>query len=148
VLIRATGAERVLEIGAGTGASGLEIAGALPPRGRLLTLERDPEAGLQARAALTAAGLDQRVTVLIGDAVRYLHKIAGPFDFILQDSEPSNYSALHERLVPLLRAGGLLVTRGLAGAGDYNKLLAADARLTTAFLNLDEELALSVKRLD
>ncbi len=148
MLIRATGAERVLEIGAGTGASGLEIAGALPPRGRLLTLEQDPAAGLQARAAFTAAGLDQRVTVLIGDAVRYLHKIAGPFDFILQDSEPSQYSGLHEKLVLLLGAGGLLVTRGLAAAGDYNKLLAADARLTTAFLNLEEELALSVKRLD
>ena len=127
VLVRATRAERVLEIGAGTGASGLEMAAALPPRGRLLTLEQDHAAGLQARAAFSAAGLDQRVTVLIGDAARYLHKIAGPFDFILQDSEPSQYSALHDKLVPLLCAGGLLVTRRLAAAGDYNKWLDADA---------------------
>jgi len=148
VLIRATRAVRILEIGAGSGASGLEIATALPPDGRLITLERDAATGLRARAAFAAAGFDRQVTVMIGDAVRYLHKIAGPFDLILQDSEPSQYGTLHDKLVPLLGPGGLLVTRGAAAAADYNKLLAADARLTTAFLTIEEGLALSVKRLD
>ena len=148
VLIRATRAVMVLEIGAGNGATGLEIAAALPPDGRLITIERDAAAGVQARAAFAAAGLDRRVTVMIGDAVRYLHKIAGPFDLILQDSEPSQYGTLHDKLVLLLGHGGLLVTRRVGAAGDYNRLLAADARLTTAFLTIDEGLALSVKRLD
>jgi predicted O-methyltransferase YrrM len=148
LLIRATRAGRILEVGAGRGASGLEIAAALPSDGRLITLERDAAAGLEARAAFAAAGLDRQVTVMIGDAVRYLHKIAGPFDFILQDSEPSQYGTLHDKLVPLLGPGAMLVTRRVAAAGDYNRLLAADARLTTAFLDIDDGLALSVKRLD
>ena len=148
VLIRATRAGRVLEIGTGSGASGLEIAAALPPTGWLITLERDAATGTQARAAFAAAGFDRRVTVMIGDAVRYLHKIAGPFDLILQDGEPSQNSALHDKLVPLLGPGGLLVTRGLERAGDYNECLAADTRLTTTLLSIDEGVALSVKRLD
>jgi predicted O-methyltransferase YrrM len=148
VLIRATRAGRVLEIGTGDGASGLEIAAALPPDGRLITVERDAAAAKQARAAFAAAGLDQRVIVMIGDASRYLHKIAGPFDAILMDGDPSQYAVLHERLVQLLVPGGLLVTRGVAATGGYNKLLAADARLTATFLDIDEGLALSVKRLD
>lgn len=148
VLIRATRAGRVLEIGTGSGASGLEIVAALPPDGWLITVERDAAAAMQARAAFAAAGFDGRVTVMIGDVARYLNKIAGPFDLILQDSEASQYGTLHEKLVALLGPGGLLVTRGIAAAGDYNKLLGADARLTTAFLDIDEGLALSVKRLD
>lgn len=85
---------------------------------------------------------------MIGDAARYLHKIAGPFDLILQDSDATGYAAMHDKLVPLLRPTGMLVTRHIASAGDYNELLAADFRLTTAFLNVDEGLAISVKRLD
>jgi caffeoyl-CoA O-methyltransferase len=148
VMIRATRARRVLEIGTGGGASGREIAAALPLDGRLITLERDAETGAQARRAFAAAGFDRRVTVMIGDAARYLHKIAGPFDLIVQDGDPSQYSTLHDKLVALLGSGGLLVTRGLAAAGGYNEWLAADPRLTTTLLSIEEGLALSVKRLD
>lgn len=147
VLIRATQAGRVLEIGTGRGASALEIAAALPAGGRLITLERDAAAAVDARAAFAAAGVDRIVTLMIGDAVRYLHKIAGPFDLILQDSDPAIYSSLHEKLVPLLGPAGTLLTRNASAASGYNELLAADARLTTAFLHLDEGLALSVKRI-
>ena len=148
VLIRATRARRVLEIGTGTGTSGLEIAAALPPDGRLITLEREAAAAITARSAFAAAGYDQRVTVMIGDAARYLHKIAGPFDLILQDGDAAQYDTLHERLVSLVAPGGLLVTRNLTASGDYNKLLDGDARLITAFLDKADGLALSVKRLD
>jgi caffeoyl-CoA O-methyltransferase len=148
VLIRAIRARRVLEIGTGTGASGLEIAAALPPDGRLITIERDAAAAMEARAAFADAGCEHRVSVMIGDAARYLHKIAGPFELILQDGDPSQYDTLHERLVTLVAPGGLLVTRNLTASGDYNKLLAGDARLITAFLESAKGLALSVKRLD
>ncbi|HUE85270.1 MAG TPA: class I SAM-dependent methyltransferase [Vicinamibacterales bacterium] len=148
ILIRATRAVRVLEIGTGAGASGLEIAAALPPDGRLITVERDIDAAMQARTAFASAGLDRCVTVMIGNADRYLHKMAGPFDLILQDSDATMYASMHDRLVPLLRPAGTLVTRHIDAAGDYNEVLAADARLTTAILHLDEDLAISVKRLD
>jgi predicted O-methyltransferase YrrM len=148
VLIRAIKAERVLEIGTGTGASGLEMAAALPPHGRLITLERDAGAAREARAAFAAAGFDHCVTVMIGDAARYLHKIAGPFDLILQDGAPSQCELLHDKLMPLLAPGGILVTRNLADIGSYNEWLAADTRLTTAFLPIGGGVALSVKRMD
>jgi predicted O-methyltransferase YrrM len=148
VLIRATRALRILEIGTGTGASGLEIAAALPPDSRLITVERDTAAAMQARTAFASAGFDRRVTVMIGDAARYLHKIAGPFDLILQDSDPADYASMHDTLVRLLGPTGTLVTRNIAAAGDYNELLAADSRLTTTFLRIGEDVAISVKRLD
>lgn len=148
VLTRATRPHTVLEIGTGAGASGLEIAAALPQDGRLITLERDEAAAIKARVAFADAGFDRLVTVMIGDAGRYLHKIAGPFDLILQDSEPSQYVWHHDKLVSLLAPGGLLVTRGLAAAGDYNRWLAGEGRMITAFLETPNGLALSVKRLD
>jgi caffeoyl-CoA O-methyltransferase len=148
VLIRATRAVRVLEIGTGLGWSAVEIAAALPPDGRLLTVEKDAAAARQARTTLAAAGLDRRVTVVIGDAGRYLHKIAGPFDLILQDSDLTAYASMHDRLVSVLRPAGTLITRRIFPAGDYNVMLAADTRLTTAFIHDGEGLAISVKRLD
>ena len=147
VLIRATRAVQVLQLGAGTGTSTLEIGAALPREGRLIALERDAAAAMQARAVLASAGIDRRVTVIIGNATRYLHKIAGPFDVIVQNSDAMSAS-IHDQLVSLLRPTGTLVTRNTAAAGDYNEVLAADTRLTTAFLSIDEGLAISVKRLD
>ena len=148
VLIRATRAVRVLEIGTGTGASALEMAAALPADGRLITVEKDAAAAMQARTALASAGFDRRVTVMIGDAGRYLHKIAGPFDLILQDGDAAAHAWMHDKLVPLLRPAGTLVTRHLFSAGDYNEVLAADTRLATVVLPIDGGVAVSVKRLD
>jgi SAM-dependent methyltransferase len=138
VLIRATRAVRVLEIGTGTGVSALEMAAALPADGRLITVEKDAAAAMQARTALASAGFDRRVTVMIGDAARYLHKIAGPFDLIVQDSDPAAYASMHDRLVSVLRPAGTLITRRISRTGDYNGVLAADTRLATAFLHTDE----------
>lgn len=148
VLIRATGTRRVLEIGTGTGESGLEMAAALPPDGSIITLERDAATARAARTALASVGFADRVTVIIGDAARLLHKVAGPFDLILQDADPGPCELLHGKLVPLLRPAGILLTRHLAAGGSYNELLGADARLSTAFLPIDGGLALSVKRMD
>jgi len=148
VFIRATRAVRVLEIGTGRGASALEMAAALPPDGRLITVEKDAAAAMQARTMLASSGLDRHVTVMIGDAGRYLYKIAGPFDLILQDSDLKAYASMHDRLVSVLRPAGTLITRRIFLAGDYNVVLAADTRLITTFIPGEEGVAISVKRLD
>ena len=83
-LTRASRAARVLEIGTAIGYSGLWIATALPADGMLITLERDRARAEIARAHFDAAGVSSRVTVMIGDATQYLHKIAGPFDLIFR----------------------------------------------------------------
>ena len=110
--------------------------------------------------------MEARVNVIVGDASRFLHKVAGPFDLIFQDGSKQLYEPLLDRLVDRLRPGGVLVTDNVLWHGEvvdgfvdppqrdardteairhYNDRLAADARLFTTFLPLGDGVALSVK---
>lgn len=146
-LARAIGATRVLEIGTGTGAATIWLATALPATGLLVTLERDPRHATSARVFIAEAGLDDRVNVMIGEADRYLHKIAGPFDLVVQDGDAALFAPMLEKLDRLLRPGGTLVTpRALTAPDGFADRLSADPRFTTHWLPIADGVAVSVKR--
>lgn len=148
----ACGARRILEIGTGEGETTQAIAGTLPPDGMMITMEIDPAAAGRARERLAASGHGERVSVMVGDATRFLHKIAGPFDLIFQDSDEQRYDQMLDRVTDLLRPGGLLVANRVAGTNDseallaFRRRLAADARLHTAFLPVGSGVSISVRR--
>lgn len=146
------GARRILEIGTGTGQFTLSLAATLPPDGMMISMEADAAVAGRARSQLAAAGYAGRVSVMVGDAARFLHKIAGPFDLIVQASSPAAYESMLDRLVALLRPNGVLVTDNIVGNGDHDPVvafshrLAADPRLHTSFLPIGGGVAISVKR--
>lgn len=145
-LTRAIGATKALEIGTGLGAGTIWMATALPPSGLLVTLERDHAKATSARASLAEAGLDDRVNVMIGEADRYLHKIAGPFDVVVQDGDAALFAPMLDKLERLLRPGGTLVTpRALAAPDGFADRLSADPRFTSHWLPLGDGVAVSVK---
>lgn len=148
LVVRATDAKRVLEIGTGTGASGLAIASALPADGMLITLERDAAAAFAARQTFAGAGHAEKVSVMVGEAGRYLHKIRGPFDIVFQDGDVAQYEALHERLVQLLAPSATFVIHNIDIAGGYNEVLNADRRLASARLTIGNGIAIAVRRRD
>jgi predicted O-methyltransferase YrrM len=103
----------------------------------------------------------------VGDAKLLVAKVAGPFDLIFQDGDKRLYGSLLERLVDLLRPGGLLVTDNVLWDGevvpgfvhsparsaddtraiaDYNERLNAHPRLHTATVPLRDGVAIAVKR--
>ena len=166
-LVRTKPSARVLEIGTAVGYSGLWMATALPDDGMLITLERDAARAEVARRHFEAAGVSQKVTVMIGDATRYLHKLAGPFDLVFQDGDKALYSPLLDRLVSLLAPGGMLVTDNVLWSGEvipgyvdppkcspedakaiaaYNERLGADDRVFTVILPVGDGVAISIKR--
>jgi predicted O-methyltransferase YrrM len=169
VLAFTTAATRMLEIGTAIGYSTIWLAGALPPDGMLLTMEVDAGRAHEARANIARAGLADRVNVMIGDAQRLLAKVAGPFDLIFQDGDKLLYTPLLDRLIALLRPGGLLVTDNVLWDGEvvpgftaaprrraedtraiasYNERLNAHPLLMTATVPLRDGVAISVKRRD
>jgi len=166
VLATAVGARDVLEIGTAIGYSTLWLARALPADGRLFTFEIDPGRAKRAADYLARAGVAGRAHVMTGDASRLVSKVSGPFDLIFQDGAKELYGPLHDRLVALLRPGGLLVIDNLlqegevvpgyadpptrdpdviAAIADYNRRLADDPRLLTTLIPLRDGLGLAVK---
>lgn len=167
VLATAIGATRILEIGTAVGYSGIWLAAALPAGGMLLTMEMDPERARRARENFARSGLAGRVSVIVGDAQRMLAKVAGPFDLIFQDGDKQLYTPLLDRLVDLLRPGGLLVTDNVLWSGDvvpgfnpsprqdaadtaaiagYNERIHHHPQLMTVIVPLRDGVAISVKR--
>jgi predicted O-methyltransferase YrrM len=163
----AAGATRILEIGTAVGYSGIWLAGALPPGGSLLTMEMSAERAREARENFARAGMADRANVIVGDAQLMLAKVAGPFDLIFQDGDKHQYSPMLDRLVALLRPGGLLITDNVLWDGEvvpgfvssprrdpgdtlaiaeYNERLASHARLMTAIVPLRDGVAISVKK--
>src|SRR5215510_13503523 len=166
VLAMAVRATRILEIGTAIGYSGIWMAGVLPEGGTLLTMEMDQDRVREARDNFARAGLTDRVNVMTGNAQRLLAKVAGPFDLIFQDGDKQMYGPMLNRLVELLRPGGLLVTDNVLWDGDvvpgfgahqhsnpadadaiaaYNKLIHNHPSLVTSIVPLRDGVAISVK---
>ena len=167
VLAAAAGATKILEVGTAIGYSGIWLAGALPAGGMLITLEVDEGRAHEARENFARAGLADRTTVLVGDARLKLAKVAGPFDLIFLYTDKQLYLTLLDRLVSLLRPGGLLVTDNVLWDGEvvpgfvsrptrrpedtravseFNQRVAAHPDLITAIVPLRDGVAISVKR--
>lgn len=161
------GARRILEIGTCIGYSTLWLASALPPDGQLISIEHDTARAARARDHFAAAGYADRISVIVGDATRFLHKVAGPFDLIFQDSDKTLYEPMADRLIELLRPGGLLVADNILWNGEvvpgyvgekkysdedtaaiiaFSKRVAGDPQLYTSFLQVGDGVSVSVKR--
>ncbi|MEA5454856.1 O-methyltransferase [Sinomonas sp. JGH33] len=109
LLVRISGARRVLEIGTLAGFSTVWMAQALPEGGHLDTLEYLPEHAEVARENLAAAGLGDRVDVHVGPALATLPTLEGPYDFVFIDADKQNNSAYLEWAVRLGRPGTVVV---------------------------------------
>lgn len=136
---------RVLEIGSGTGRLTLAIVRALPQAVRIIGIERRADVASAARTTMAAAGLSERVSIVVGDATRYLHKVAGPIDLIVQRADDASRLVLHDRVVRLLVPGGILAVPWRDADDKYNDRLVTDPRLTTLVLALGDGLTLARK---
>ncbi|MCX6406145.1 MAG: O-methyltransferase [Propionibacteriales bacterium] len=120
LLVRVARPERVLEIGTLFGYSTLHLARGLAGTGTVTSIEVDPAAARLARDNLDAAGLADRVSILVGDAVEVLATLPeDPFDFVFVDGRKSEYPRYLAAVHPRLRVGGLLVADDAFSAGDF-----------------------------
>ncbi|HWF47012.1 MAG TPA: O-methyltransferase, partial [Bryobacteraceae bacterium] len=108
------GARRILEIGTLGGYSTIWMARALPPDGRLVTLEFSPKHAAVARENLMRAGVLDRVDLREGAALDTLPKLAeegaGPFDLVFIDADKENNTAYLDWALRLGHPGTIIVT--------------------------------------
>jgi predicted O-methyltransferase YrrM len=117
LLARLRGARTILEIGTLAGYSTIWLARALPPGGRLVTLEYDPKHAEVARANLDRAGLADVVEVRVGPALDTLPQLTGPFDLVFIDADKVNNPAYVQWALRLTRPGSAIVVDNVVRGG-------------------------------
>lgn len=164
LLLRMSGAKTALELGTAVGYSGIWLLRGLD-RGRLVTLETDPERAGRARRNFADAGVGERAEVLDEDALAYLERPGERFDCVFNDllnSFPSE--AVVERCFELslarLRPGGLLIADNALRRGEvvrpegrqarnvarYNRLVAESPRLDSVVIPMRDGVSVALLR--
>ena len=123
------GATHVLEVGTLGGYSTIELARAVGEGGRVVTLEIDPHHAAVARANLDAAGIGDRVEVLVGPAIETLATLDGPFDFVFIDADKQNNAAYLREALRLSRPGTAIVIDNVIREGGVLDASSADPRI-------------------
>lgn len=111
LLLQLVGARRVVEVGTLVGYSAITMARALPADGRLWSVEYEPAHAEVARANIAAAGLADKITVIVGAGSAILPTLVshGPFDAVFLDADKQGYDAYGEWAIANLRRGGLVL---------------------------------------
>jgi predicted O-methyltransferase YrrM len=121
LLARVQGARNILEIGTLGGYSTIWLARALPPGGRLVTLEADPKHAEVARQNVARAELGDVVEVRLGRALDILPKLAAeqrePFDFFFIDADKENIPHYFDWALKLARRGSVIVVDNVVRRG-------------------------------
>jgi predicted O-methyltransferase YrrM len=147
ILTESTNAKHVLEIGTSTGISGLWFLLALQNTGgRLTTLEIDPRRAALARSHFKRAGVDSLVTLLEGDAHQNVRKVKAPVDVVFIDAEKDGYVDYLNKVLPLVRPGGLILAHNVNMVPDYVKTVVANPSLETVFYMEGNQLAITLKK--
>jgi predicted O-methyltransferase YrrM len=116
-LVRTLDPALVLEVGTAIGYSTVHMAEALG-RGRIVTIERDPNRVVQARGYLERAAVAERVEIVQADALRVIEELDGPFDLIFLDATKTEYPQYLELAEPKASERAVLVVDNLMMGGD------------------------------
>ncbi len=107
-LVRASGATRILDLGSGLGYSTLWLADAAGEGARVLGIDRDAEHVAEAVRRATLRGLDGRASFVAGEVAELLNELSAPVDLVHDDAWFAERPAHLERVLALLRPGGVL----------------------------------------
>ena len=147
LLAEVAGAKNVAEIGTSTGYSGLWFCLALAGTGgHLTTFEIDHQRASMAREHFQAAGVEKWVTIVEGDAHQNVAKLKGPIDVVFIDADKSGYVDYLNKVLPLVRPGGLILAHNVDMVPDYVKAVTTNPDLVTIFYMEGNRLAVSVKK--
>jgi caffeoyl-CoA O-methyltransferase len=156
LLVAGAGAKRVLEIGTFTGFSALSMAAALPPDGRIDTLDIEPKHADVAQRYFDRSPHGSKITLHLGPALETIAKLEGEFDFVFIDADKPNYDAYYEAVLPRLSERGLIAIDNTLWSGKVldppdessrqiaalNDKLAADERVVAVQLTVRDGITL------
>lgn len=166
LLVKLTGARRILEVGVFTGYSSTSLALALPPEGRLTALDISEPWTSVAKRYWEKAGVADKIELRLGSALETLDGLiaegrAGSYDLAFIDADKESYDGYYERTLELLRPGGLLLIDNIFRGGQVadpkdqdpgtaairalNEKIHTDPRVDISLLPVADGLTLALK---
>ena len=147
ILTEAINAKSVVEIGTSTGISGLWFCLALEKTGgTLTTFEIDKTRAALAHKHFKQAGVEGRVTLVEGDAHRNITSLRDPMDVVFLDADKEGYVDYLDKLLPLVRPGGLIVAHNTGMVPDYMKAVTSSPDLDTVVYTTGAGMAVTLKK--
>jgi caffeoyl-CoA O-methyltransferase len=157
-----THAKTVFEMGSAIGYSTIWWARAVGKDGRVFYTDGDRKNADEARGYFNKAGVTDRITIRVGDALELLSEQKQEFDIIFNDIDKEDYPRAFRVAIPRLRKGGLFVTDNVLWSGrvtqknpaeattkgilEFNRLLYDSQDLFTTILPIRDGVAIAVKR--
>jgi predicted O-methyltransferase YrrM len=150
MLTESIGAKNAVEVGTSTGYSGLWFALALRKTGgKLTTFEIDPDVAQTARGIFAKAGVEDLITVIVGDAHEAVTKLEGPIDIVFIDADKPGYRDYFDKLLPLVRPGGLILAHNIFAASDnpsYMEAVTTNPDLDTTLFATGNGMTITLKK--
>jgi caffeoyl-CoA O-methyltransferase len=160
LLVRISGARRILEIGTFTGYSALAMAEGLPEDGKLITCDQDPEAAAVAQRYWKRSPHGSKIELRLGPALETIKGQAGPFDLVFIDADKENNRNYWEAVMPLLPPGGLILVDNVLmsarvlepqsevdrAVAEFNAFVRDDPRVEAVLLPIRDGLTVARKR--
>lgn len=151
ILTESLGAKHVVELGTSVGYSGLWFCMALEKTGgKLTTFDIDEGRVAKARENFKKAGVTERVTIMMGDAHEEVKKLKDPIDLLFLDADKEGYLDYLQKLLPLVKPGGLVVAHNMnrrMADPAYVKAITTDPALETVFINMESSgISVSMKK--
>jgi predicted O-methyltransferase YrrM len=156
------GAKNVFEMGSAVGYSTIWWARAVGDKGRVIYTDGDSKNAEQARQYFERAGVSDRITMHVGDALELLSEQKHEFDIIFNDVDKEDYPRVFRIAIPKLRKGGLFVTDNVLWSGkvaqknppdaatkailEFNRLLYGSPDLFTTILPIRDGVAVALKK--
>ena len=160
-LAKMSGAKKVFEMGSAIGYSTIWWARAVGEGGRVVYTDGDPKRAEKARRYFERAGVGERITVRVGDALEFLSEEKGEYDIIFNDVDKTDYPRVLRLALPRLKSGGLFIADNVLWSGklrkpnpdahtkailELNKMISESADLFTTILPIRDGVSVSVKK--
>ncbi len=158
LVVYASGARRVLELGTYSGYSALSMAAGLPPDGRIDTCELDETRASVARRYVERSPYADRIQIHLGPALETIRRLEGEFDFVFIDADKPNYVNYYEAVLPRLTERGFIAADNTLWSGRvlddgdddegtraikaFNEHVNADSRVISVILSVRDGVTL------
>lgn len=133
--------QHVLEIGTYTGYSCLCMAEGLSKNGNIITIEKNPELRAMFEKYISEAGLEDKITLLNGDASAIIPELKETFDLVFLDADKDNYLHYYEMVLPKVRSGGVILADNVLWSGKVTEEAKPNDKETIAIKQFNEFVA-------